>query len=534
MLESRTSRAADVTTIATRAILTHGAISYIARDSSRLSGLFLQEASRHMKLLLKDRVRRRLLDWFVPPQLQADTGASRQALEAIAFGLAMLFWTPSLPVFYVLGSPRGGAMLVCVAFAILGSMLSLRLTRSVWTTGNLISTSVFAVLIAITTVTGGIGAPALWWLPSVPIIALVICGVGSGTLWASISCLACIFFYVAAARGWDFPADLTPEGMRVLDCMAVCGIVLCAFILTLLFKFSEAESKRDLEIARQASEEANRAKSRFLANMSHEIRTPMNAIIGMTDLALETSLSKEQRTHLNVVRDSSETLLVLVNDLFDFATIESGKMLLDNRLFDIHGMLNSTLKAMSLRAHEKGLELLCDLDRRVPKFVIGDHNRLRQVIFNLIDNAIKFTEAGEILVEVRQQSETERNVRLEFTVADTGIGIPQSRQAAVFEVFEQADTSTTRRYGGMGLGLSISARLVESMDGKLTVESEVGQGSKFSFVLSSDAPTIALCRVRLCRRTSCAACASWWSTTMHRTGGCSKDSSTIGELSPQE
>ena len=217
-----------------------------------------------MMLLLKDRIRGRMLDWFVPQQLQADTGASRQALRAVAFGLAMLFWTPVFsPIFYVLGSPRGGAMLVCVAFAILGSMLSLRLTRSVWTTGNLISTSVFAVLVAITTVTGGIGAPALWWLPSVPIIALVICGVGSGTLWAGISCLACIFFYVAAAQGWDFPADLTPEGMRVLDCLAVCGIVLCAFILTLLFKISEAEAKRDLEIARQASEEANRAKSRF-------------------------------------------------------------------------------------------------------------------------------------------------------------------------------------------------------------------------------------------------------------------------------
>jgi len=233
--------------------------------------------------------------------------------------------------------------------------------------------------------------------------------------------------------------------------------------------------------ARDAAEDANRAKSEFLANMSHEIRTPINGILGMTELALETVLTKDQQDYLRMVKTSGEDLLSVVNDILDFSKVEAGKFELDEIDFDVYNCVGETMKTMALRAHQKGLELAYDATPDIPRRVAGDPGRLRQILINLVGNAIKFTAAGEVIVEVRNCAAEMGVIELQFSVSDTGIGIPADKQNLLFKAFSQADSSTTRKYGGTGLGLAISARLVEMMGGKIWVESESEKGSTFRF-----------------------------------------------------
>lgn len=432
---------------------------------------------------------------FIPELSDESEAIKQRATLVISFGFAMLMWVPVFaPIYLVLGSTMGMWVHIAAGLMWVACLATLRLHRSINFAGHWLCFCVWTALFTGAYYTGGASSPSSLWLCTMPLIGQLLFGFRAASCWAFVGAMTVAFWAMVAWSGNSPPNDFAVEVRQPFLTLSLIGLITCVWCLSMIFQSIEKRFRSHLDAARVAAEGATLAKSKFLANMSHELRTPMTSILGFAELLEERGLElsdRERQEALSTIRRSGNHLLAIIDDILDISKIEAGKMMIEFVEIDLVSFLDEIEQLMRIRSDKKGIDLKTEFLSEIPQRFTTDPIRLRQILSNLIGNSIKFTEHGSILHRLRCESTALGTRQLVFEVADTGIGMTHEQCEHVFEAFSQADSSTTRRFGGSGLGLSISSNLALLLGGSLTVSSTRGEGSVFTLQLPLDEANVA-------------------------------------------
>src|SRR5580704_71137 len=432
---------------------------------------------------------RTIQNWLVPDTLRKDREAFGRTNRVIAFDLALCFFGPIFStIFWVLGAPISSAIVDVAMAALMVNLVYLRSGANLLVCGHVVTAVAWFTYTSLACFNGGHhSAPAMWYV-TVPVFAIALCGARAGVLWTLASVAAIVTFYAARENGFAFPDEATVSGKRFLEFSGLLGVLTCVYFLMSLFKWMEHNAQQAITAALAKAQAADRAKSEFLANMSHEIRTPMTAILGFADYLDDSTLDRTgSQDALQTIKRNGEHLLAIINDILDLSKIESGKLVIEQVRCSPRQIVADVIELLQVRIAAKGLAATTHFDPRVPQHVLTDPTRLRQIVLNLVSNAVKFTETGCVQVILRWRDQNESRPLLQIDVVDTGIGMTPDQMSRLFQPFTQADSSTTRRFGGSGLGLAISHRLAEMLGGTITASSVCGAGSTFQLLLPTPA-----------------------------------------------